>query len=210
MSKIEQIMEYLNELIPNPKGELLYQTDYELLIAVVLSAQTTDKRVNEVTKVLFETYPNLESIANATVDDIKEYIKSVGMYQKKAVFVRDIAASLLEQYQGKVPSTREALESLPGVGRKTANVVLSILYDEPAIAVDTHVERVSKRLGLANNKDTVRKVEEKLYRIIPKDKLLQMHHQLLLFGRYHCKAIKPECEHCKLTEICNYKKRTND
>lgn len=210
MSKIEQIMEYLNELIPNPKGELLYQTDYELLIAVVLSAQTTDKRVNEVTKVLFETYPNLESIANATVDDIKEYIKSVGMYQKKAVFVRDIAASLLEQYQGKVPSTREALESLPGVGRKTANVVLSILYDEPAIAVDTHVERVSKRLGLAENKDTVRKVEEKLYRIIPKDKLLQMHHQLLLFGRYHCKAIKPECEHCKLTEICNYKKRTND
>lgn len=210
MSKIEQIMDYLNELIPNPKGELLYQTDYELLIAVVLSAQTTDKRVNEVTKVLFETYPNLESIANATVDDIKEYIKSIGMYQKKAVFVRDIAASLLEQYQGKVPSTREALESLPGVGRKTANVVLSILYDEPAIAVDTHVERVSKRLGLANNKDTVRKVEEKLYRIIPKDKLLQMHHQLLLFGRYHCKAIKPECERCKLTEICNYKKRTND
>ena len=210
MSKIEQIMDYLNELIPNPKGELLYQTDYELLIAVVLSAQTTDKRVNEVTKVLFETYPNLESIANATVDDIKEYIKSVGMYQKKAVFVRDIAASLLEQYQGKVPSTREALESLPGVGRKTANVVLSILYDEPAIAVDTHVERVSKRLGLAENKDTVRKVEEKLYRIIPKEKLLQMHHQLLLFGRYHCKAIKPECERCKLTEICNYKKRTND
>lgn len=210
MSKIEQIMDYLNELIPNPKGELLYQTDYELLIAVVLSAQTTDKRVNEVTKVLFETYPNLESIANATVDDIKEYIKSIGMYQKKAVFVRDIAASLLEQYQGKVPSTREALESLPGVGRKTANVVLSILYDEPSIAVDTHVERVSKRLGLANNKDTVRKVEEKLYRIIPKDKLLQMHHQLLLFGRYYCKAIKPECERCKLTEICNYKKRTND
>lgn len=209
MSNIDIIMNYLDEIIDNPVSELNYNQDYELLIAVVLSAQTTDKRVNQVTKVLFDKYDSLYKLSNANINDIKGIIKSVGMYQKKAVFVHEIATALLNQYNGKVPSNRKDLEQLSGVGRKTANVILSILFNEPYIAVDTHVSRVSKRLGLASASDSVKVVENKLYKLIPSHKLLQMHHQLLLFGRYHCKAIKPECKNCRLIEICKYKKETN-
>ena len=199
------IIEYLDELIPNPVCELNYNKDYELLIAVMLSAQSTDKRVNEVTKVLFNKYNSLSMLANANIEDIKSIIRSVGTYNKKASNVIEISKILL-QYNG-VPNNRELLESLPGVGRKTTNVVLGMIYNEPCIAVDTHVERVSKRLGLASFNDTVLEVEDKLNRIIPDDKKMRLHHQLLLFGRYYCKAKKPFCDTCKLRKIC---KKTSD
>lgn len=199
------ILDYLDELFPNPKCELVYHKDYELLIAVMLSAQTTDKRVNMVTKVLFNKYPDLKSLSEADINDIIEIIKPIGTFNRKAVCVKEIAASLLKYCNGIVPNDREYLESLSGVGRKTVNVVLSNLYNENVLAVDTHVARVSKRLNLAKNDDDVLTIERKLSRKFPKDKLGRIHHQLVLFGRYHCKANKPECLNCKLKEFCKYK-----
>ena len=197
-----KIISYLDELFPNPRCELEYNKDYELLIAVMLSAQTTDNRVNMVTKVLFEKYDTLEKLSNANVNDIIEIIKPIGTFNKKALNVINIAKSLLNDVNGVVPNDRQYLQSLSGVGRKTANVVLSNLYDEPCIAVDTHVSRVSKRLGLANYNDDPLKIEKKLNDKFPKDSLSRLHHQLVLFGRYYCKAKKPLCEDCKLRNIC--------
>ena len=199
---ITKIEEYLDELFPNPKCELNYNKDYELLIAVVLSAQTTDKRVNSVTSILFDKYPSLLALSNAEVKDIADIIKPIGTYHKKALFVKEIANILFQQYEGIVPNTRESLEKLPGVGRKTANVVLSNLFDVPAIAVDTHVSRVSKRLGLARKNDDVSVIEKKLMKKIDKKNWSRRHHQLVLFGRYNCKAISPNCSNCKLKDIC--------
>lgn len=200
---MQEIFDYLDALIPNPKCELNFNCDYELLIAVVLSAQTTDKRVNEVTKVLFTKYPTLEDINKADISSIKEIIKSIGTFNKKAVFVKEIAKTLLEKYDGVVPRTHEELEAIPGVGHKSANVVLGVLYNIPTFAVDTHVERVSKRLGLASAKDGVTKVEKKLMKKVPKDRWIRTHHQFILFGRYYCKAVKPSCDNCKLKDICH-------
>ncbi len=200
---MQEIFDYLDALIPNPKCELNFNCDYELLIAVVLSAQTTDKRVNEVTKVLFTKYPTLEDINKADISSIKEIIKSIGTFNKKAVFVKEIAKTLLEKYDGVVPRTHEELEAIPGVGHKSANVVLGVLYNIPTFAVDTHVERVSKRLGLASAKDDVTKVEKKLMKKVPKDRWIRTHHQFILFGRYYCKAVKPSCDNCKLKDICH-------
>ena len=200
---MQEIFDYLDTLIPNPKCELNFNCDYELLIAVVLSAQTTDKRVNEVTKVLFTKYPTLEDINKADISSIKEIIKSIGTFNKKAVFVKEIAKTLLEKYNGVVPRTHEELEAIPGVGHKSANVVLGVLYNIPTFAVDTHVERVSKRLGLASAKDDVTKVEKKLMKKVPKDRWIRTHHQFILFGRYYCKAVKPSCDNCKLKNICH-------
>lgn len=200
---MQEIFDYLDALIPNPKCELNFNCDYELLIAVVLSAQTTDKRVNEVTKVLFTKYPTLEDINKADISSIKEIIKSIGTFNKKAVFVKEIAKTLLEKYDGVVPRTHEELEAIPGVGHKSANVVLGVLYNIPTFAVDTHVERVSKRLGLASAKDDVIQVEKKLMKKVPKDKWIRTHHQFILFGRYYCKAVKPSCDNCKLKDICH-------
>ena len=194
---MQEIFDYLDALIPNPKCELNFNCDYELLIAVVLSAQTTDKRVNEVTKVLFTKYPTLEDINKADISSIKEIIKSIGTFNKKAVFVKEIAKTLLEKYDGVVPRTHEELEVIPGVGHKSANVVLGVLYNIPTFAVDTHVERVSKRLGLASAKDDVIQVEKKLMKKVPKDRWIRTHHQFILFGRYYCKADKPSCDNCK-------------
>ncbi|MCI8778665.1 MAG: endonuclease III [Bacilli bacterium] len=205
MIVMTNILDYLDELFPNPKCELVYHKDYELLIAVMLSAQTTDKRVNMVTKVLFNKYPDLKSLSEADINDIVEIIKPIGTFNRKAVCVKEIAASLLKYCNGIVPNDREYLESLSGVGRKTVNVVLSNLYNENVLAVDTHVARVSKRLNLAKNDDDVLTIERKLSRKFPKDKLGRIHHQLVLFGRYHCKANKPECLNCKLKEFCKYK-----
>ena len=205
MSNNELVFNYLDELIPEPKCELNYNKDYELLIAVMLSAQTTDKRVNMVTSVLFNKYPTLEALANANIEDIKNIIKSLG-YTKKAFNTIEISRILLEKSDGIVPNDRAFLESLPGVGRKTVNVVLSNLYNEPLIAVDTHVSRVSKRLGIAKEKDDVLIVEKKLNKYFPKDKLNRLHHQLVLFGRYYCKAQKPMCYNCKLKDICKKNK----
>lgn len=205
MSKIQQIEEYLDELFPNPKCELKYKKDYELLIAVVLSAQTTDKRVNSVTDILFEKYDTLEKLAKADINDIINIIRSIGSFRIKSLYVREIACKLLDEFNGKVPNDFETLQTFPGVGRKTANVVLSNLYDVPGIAVDTHVERTSKRLGLAKKTDTVLQVEQILMKKYNKSVWSRRHHQMVLFGRYYCKAKKPECSTCKLKEICKYK-----
>ena len=198
---MKEIINYLDELIPNPKCELNYNRDYELLIATMLSAQTTDKRVNEVTKILFAKYPNLEMIRKANINDIINIIKSIGTYNKKAKNIIEIANRLKEK-NDIVPNDREFLESLPGVGRKTTNVVLSNIYNVPCIAVDTHVERVSKRLKLAKKDDNVYEVEKKLTQKFKNYDLCRLHHQLVLFGRYYCKSVNPKCENCKLKNIC--------
>ena len=200
-----EIINYLDEIIVDPRCELIYEKDYELLIAVMLSAQTTDKRVNEVTKILFSKYNSIEELANANVKDIINIIRSIGTFNKKASNVIEIAKRLYNECDGIVPDDREYLESLPGVGRKTANVVLSELYDEPYIAVDTHIKRVSYRLGLTKKNDDVLTVEKKLTKIFKDYNSKKIHHQLLLFGRYYCKALKPECDSCKLKNICKKK-----
>ena len=203
--KINQIESYLDELFPNPKCELNYNKDYELLISVVLSAQTTDKRVNSVTEVLFKKYDTLEKLAKAKINDIIDIIRSIGSFRKKALYIHDISKRLIDEFGGQVPNDFNKLQEFSGVGRKTANVVLSNLYNVPAIAVDTHVERVSKRLGLAKKSDTVLQVEEKLMKKFKRGVWTRRHHQMVLFGRYYCKAVKPECTACKLKEICKYK-----
>lgn len=200
-----EIIDYLDKLFPNPKCELNYEKDYELLIAVMLSAQTTDKRVNMVTDILFKKYNSLEKLASADINDIIEIIKPIGTFNKKASNVISIAKSLVEDKQGIVPNDRTYLEGLSGVGRKTANVVLSNIYDVPCIAVDTHVSRVSKRLGIAKKNDDVLTIEKKLNKNFPEEKLSRLHHQLVLFGRYHCKAKNPLCENCELKNICKEK-----
>ena len=197
-----KIIKYLDEIIPNPRCELNYTCDYELLIATMLSAQTTDKRVNEVTKILFTKYPDLKALKSANKDDIIDIVRTLGNYHKKALNVIKIAKDLDEQSNGIVPNNRDFIESLPGVGRKTANVLLANIYNENCIAVDTHIERVSKRLGLANQNDDVRLIEEKLTKYFNEYNLNRLHHQLLLFGRYYCKASKPLCDNCKLKDIC--------
>ena len=206
MTKEEKIQEYLNELFPNPKCELNYNKDYELLIAVMLSAQTKDSRVNVVTEKLFGKYKNLEELSNASLSDLEMIIKELGNYKKKADGVKKIAKELLQNYNGVVPNNRKSLENMPMVGRKTTNVVLSVLFNEPNIAVDTHVFRVSKRLKLAKEADDVLKVEQKLKRHFKRDTWCKLHHQLVLFGRYYCTAKNPKCENCKLKEFCIYKK----
>jgi len=206
MNKIELIEEYLEELFPNPKCELNYTKDYELLISIMLSAQTTDKRVNEVTKVLYKKYNSLEKLKEATLEDLKIILRPLGNYNKKAEYVKNISTILVDEYNSNVPYNRKKLEQLSGVGRKTVNVFFSELNIEPSIAVDTHVDRVSKRLGLANIEDNVLEVEKHLRRKLKKETWNKRHLQLLLFGRYKCKAISPICDGCKLREICKYKK----
>ena len=200
---MNDLLNYLNELFPNAKCELNYKKDYELLIAVMLSAQTTDKRVNQVTDILFPKYPDLKSLAVAELEDIENIIKPIGTHRIKAKNVIGIAKKLLDK---PICDDRKYLESLPGVGRKTTNVVLSELYSEPYLAVDTHINRVAKRLGFAKEKDDVLAVEKKLLKLIPKENVVHIHHQLIFFGRYHCKAINPNCEICKLANICKHKK----
>lgn len=200
------IINFLDKLIPNPICELNYHKDYELLIATVLSAQTTDARVNEVTKVLFSKY-DIFTLADSNYKDIERIIYPVGTYTRKAKYIIDIAKSLVKDYNGVVPNNRECLESLPGVGRKTCNVVLSNLFNEPCIAVDTHVARVSKRLELTKN-DNPELIEKDLMKIFPKDKWTRLHHQLVLFGRYTCKSKNPDCKNCPFN--CKYKKVSNE
>lgn len=205
MIMMNEIINYLDELFPNPHCELNYTKDYELLLAVMMSAQTTDKRVNMVTDVLFKKYDSLEKLSNADINDIIEIIKPIGTFNKKASNIINISKSLLSDKNGIVPNDREYLESLDGVGRKTTNVVLANLYNVPCIAVDTHVSRVSKRLGIAKEKDDVLVIEKKLNKKFPKDILCRLHHQLVLFGRYYCKAKNPLCDNCKLKDICTKK-----
>lgn len=204
MIMINEVLEYLEELIPNPVCELKYNKDYELLIAVMLSAQTTDKRVNIVTKELFSKYNSVEALSKASLKDIENIVRSLGNYSKKSKAVIDIAKKVNEW--GEVPNNRRLLEELPMVGRKTVSVVLSELYKEPNIAVDTHVERTSKRLGLARNSSDVLEVERALKRKVPKNKWCDTHLRLVHFGRYYCTAKNPKCDSCKLKNICKHKK----
>lgn len=202
MNKEKEILNYLNEIIPNPVCELNYNKDYELLLAVMLSAQTKDARVNKVTKVLFNKYDSLKKLKEANIKDIENIIKELGNYHKKSEAIINIAKILDEKYNGKVVNNRKVLENLPMVGRKTTNVVLSELFNEPTIAVDTHVERVSKRLGLAKKDDDVIKIEEKLKRKFDKNIWSKLHKQFVLFGRYYCTSKKPSCNKCKLQIYC--------
>lgn len=199
---MNRIEEYLDYLFPNPKCELIYNNDYELLIAIVLSAQSTDKRVNSVTPKIFNRYKSLYELKEAKLEDLENIIRPVGSFRKKAFYIKNIAIILVDSYNCIVPTDRDKLIKFPGVGRKTANVFLSEYYNYPAIAVDTHVERVSKRLKLAYKNDNVSIVERKLEKKFKKEEWAKRHLQLVLFGRYYCKAIKPECVNCRLKDIC--------
>ncbi len=205
MKKNNAVREYLDLLFPNPKCELHYKNDYELLIAIMLSAQSTDKRVNECTDILFARYKTLDELYTVSVEILEDIIRPVGSYHKKSIYLKEIVKRLVEDYDYKVPTDREILESFPGVGRKTVNVFLGEYYNYPAIAVDTHVERVSKRLRIAKKDDDVRVVEEKLMKFYPKKEWARRHLQMVLFGRYYCKAIKPNCESCKIKDFCKEK-----
>ena len=197
----------MDYLFPDPKCELIYESDYQLLIAIVLSAQSTDKRVNSVTPTLFKKYSSLEALGNGSLSDIESIIRPVGSYHKKASYIKNIACILNDKYNGIVPRDRNKLMELPGVGRKTVNVFLSEFYGENYIAVDTHVERVAKRLGLAKERDNVLVVEKKLMKKFKHDEWGKRHLQLVLFGRYFCKAIKPLCDTCMIKDLCKKKTR---
>ena len=207
IGSMKTIENYLDELFPNPKCELNYTKDYELLLATMLSAQTTDKRVNSVTEVLFKKYPTLKDLSQANIIDVQNIIRPIATYHKKAQNLIEIAKKLNEDYNGKLPNNREYLETLPGVGRKTTNVVLSNIFNVPCIAVDTHVSRVSKRLNLAKESDNPNQIEKKLSKKFKKEDLGKRHHQLVLFGRYYCTARNPKCENCQLKELCKYYKK---
>ena len=204
-NKVELIETYLDEIFPNPVCELNYTKDYELLIAVMLSAQTTDKRVNMVTSILFNKYPSLELLKEADINDIIDIIRPIGTFNRKANYLLEIANILYNDYNGIVPNDRKILESMPGVGRKVANVILSEWFKVPNIAVDTHVERVSKRLGLLKHNYNVLEVEKKLQKTFIKENWSKRHLQLVLFGRYKCKSSRPLCGECKLKDICKKK-----
>ena len=204
MKMMSSIGDLLNKVIPDPRCELNYNTDYELLIAVMLSAQTTDKRVNEVTKILFDKYSNLKALSNAKIEDVENILRPLGSFHKKALYVVEISKIIHNDYSGMVPTERKLLEKFPGVGRKTVSVFLSEFYNYPEFAVDTHVERVSKRLGIAKKDDDVLTIEKKLKKYFLKEEWAYRHKQLVLFGRYHCKAVKPECSSCLLNEFCKY------
>lgn len=198
-----KVIEELDKLFPDAKCELNYNQDYELLIATILSAQSTDKRVNSVTEVLFKKY-DIFSLAKEDPKVLEDIIHPVGTQKKKSEYIVKVAQALVSKYDGHVPNDREFLESLPGVGRKTCNVVLSNIYNVPALAVDTHVSRVSKRLGITKNEDVL-KIEKDLMKIFPKEKWGRVHHQLVLFGRYICKSAKPECDNCPFD--CKYRNK---
>ena len=201
-SSKEYIIENLNRLYPDAHCELNHSDSFELLIAVVLSAQTTDVSVNKVTPALFEKYPDAISLSEASEEDVMRLIHSIGLYKNKSRNIINLAKELVKRFDGEVPSKREELESLPGVGRKTANVVLSNCFDYPAFAVDTHVSRVSKRLMIARKDDDVLTIEKKLMKFFPRNCWSRLHHQFIFFGRYKCKAKNPECTDCPFRDSC--------
>lgn len=204
MGRVETILDVFDEMFPSAQCELVHNNGFELLVAVMLSAQTTDESVNKLTKSLFKKYRTPSDFANADLAVLEQDLRTIGLFRNKAKNLKTMAMMLLEEYNGEVPSSQVELEKLPGVGRKTANVVLSVWFDVPRIAVDTHVERVSKRLKLAYLNDSVLKVEEKLMRKIPMNRWSDTHHKMIFFGRYHCTAKRPNCDQCKLKELCRY------
>jgi len=201
--KIDTIFNYLSNEFPNPKSELNYNNNFELICAVILSAQCTDKRVNQVTPQLFKNYPSPSLLANANQVDVEEIIHSCGFYHNKAKSLINMSKDLCKNFNGEVPNDFDKLLSLQGVGRKTANVVLAVAFDKSEMPVDTHVFRVSRRLGLSNGK-TPEKVEQDLRKVLKGRKLQIDHHLMILFGRYICKAQNPNCEKCQLKQYCNY------
>lgn len=206
-AEILEMFTRLRELNPHPTTELEYHSPFELLVAVTLSAQSTDVGVNKATRRLFPVANTAATILALGEDGLKPYIATIGLYNAKAKNVIAACAILVDKYNGEVPRSREALEALPGVGRKTANVVLNTAFGEPTMAVDTHIFRVSNRTGLAPGKD-VRAVENLLVKVIPGEFLLDAHHWLILHGRYVCKARKPDCPQCVIHDLCRFKDKT--
>jgi endonuclease-3 len=205
--KRQAIFVRLQAANPQPRTELIYQSAFELLVAVVLSAQATDKSVNKATAELFRTAKAPAEMRALGVKGLSKYIKSIGLYNSKAKNIIAMSQLLLEHHGGEVPTTREALEALPGVGRKTANVILNTAFGHPTIAVDTHIFRVANRTGIAPGK-TVREVEDKLMKFVPPPFLLDAHHWLILHGRYVCKARRPACPDCMIADLCEYRHKT--
>ena len=204
-----EIFRRLHEDNPEPKTELAYNSPFELLIAVILSAQATDVSVNKATAMLYPVANTPEAIYALGVAGLSEYIKTIGLYNSKAKNVIETCRLLVEQHASQVPQTREALEALPGVGRKTANVVLNTAFRQPTMAVDTHIFRVSNRTGIAPGKNVL-EVERQLLKFVPKQFLLDSHHWLILHGRYVCQARKPRCGSCRIEDLCDFKQKTSD
>jgi len=205
--QVRYILDTIAGMFPDAHCELHHSNPFELTIAVLLSAQCTDETVNKVTKDLFHKYKNPEDYIAVPLEELEQDIRRIGLYRNKAKFIQSLCRMLFEDFHGELPTKHEDLVKLPGVGRKTANVVVSNAFGVPAIAVDTHVERVAKRLGLAGQADTVLKVEEKLMKQIPKEEWTDTHHRLIFFGRYHCKAQNPQCMICPMVDTCREGKR---
>lgn len=201
-AEMRQTLDTLAEMFPDARCELNHRNPFELVIAVLLSAQCTDETVNKVTATLFEKYKTPEDYLSVPVKELENDIRRIGLFRNKAANIQKLCRMLIDKHGGEVPREHEALTELPGVGRKTANVVVSNAFGVPAIAVDTHVERVSKRLGVAGPDDSVLEVEKKLMKLVPKDEWTITHHRLIFFGRYHCKAQNPKCETCPFLERC--------
>lgn len=201
-TQVRQCLDVFKSMFPDAECELVHENPFELVIAVLLSAQCTDALVNKVTRNLFKKYKAPEDYLAVTVEELQEDIKSIGLYRNKAKNIRRLCQTLIDEYEGEVPDTKEELVKLAGVGRKTANVVASVAFGEPAIAVDTHVERVSKRLAICRWKDSVVEVEETLMKKVPIEEWSDTHHRMIFFGRYHCKAKNPNCPDCPLLSIC--------
>ncbi len=197
------IIEELNKLFPDAHCQLNHKNNFELLIAVILSAQTTDERVNSVTSTLFSKYGDCYKLAKADISDVENIIKPIGLYKNKAKNIINTSITLVNEFNGEVPNNAETLCSLSGVGRKTSNIILNNCFDVPAFAVDTHVSRVSKRLKIAKEDDDVLTIEKKLMKYFPEESWGKLHHQFIFFGRYKCKTIKPLCSDCPFTKICD-------
>ncbi|HCK87258.1 MAG TPA: endonuclease III [Erysipelotrichaceae bacterium] len=201
----EEILEHLDQMFPDAHCELNHRNAFEMAVAVILSAQTTDASVNRVTPALFEKYPDAASLAEADLSDIEQTIASLGLYRNKARSIKGFARAVSEEYDGIVPSTMKELTTLPGVGRKCANVIMSECWGLPALAVDTHVSRIARRLRLAKEDDGVDDIERKLKRRVPRERWTKTHHQMIFFGRYRCHARNPECTDCPFTGFCREK-----
>ena len=206
-SKLRIALDTMYAMYPNACCELNYNSNEQLAIAVILSAQTTDISVNKVTPILFETFPSMLDLANADIKDVEETIKTIGLYRNKAKHIKQFAHQLVTEHDGRLPQDEKQLTSLAGVGRKTANVIMAVAFNEPALAVDTHVFRVAHRLGLVTQKANVLRTELQLKRKIPMQEWIDAHHAMLFFGRYHCLARQPKCDQCSLIESCTYNKQ---
>ena len=198
------ISNYVDSLFPNAKCELFYNKDYELAIAVMLSAQTTDKAVNAVTYTLFKDFPTLEALENAPIEEIENRIKRLGLYKNKAANIKGIVHKIITEFNSKLPSDKNLLQTLPGIGNKSAGVIRIEVFKIPDLPVDTHIIRISNRLGIANSKDEPIDIERKLKKLIPESHWIKTHHQLIHFGRYFCLARSPKCEQCQLRNLCKY------